>query len=162
MLLLEGRRTSSQDAHAEGRRLLRQMYENCTGEKMPAICVNSRGKPHFVGGAMYFSISHTRGHVFCALSDKPVGIDAEEMDRNISLALADKILSPGERRQYAAAEDKRVALLTFWVLKEAQVKCDGTGLRGYPNHTDFSLHDARVQMQDGCILAVIEEDNHAF
>lgn len=158
MLLLEGRRTSGQDAHAEGRRLLRQMYEECAGEKMPAISVNGWGKPHFVGGAMYFSITHTRGHVFCALSDKPVGIDAEELDRNISLALADKILSPPERRQYAAAADKRVALLTFWVLKEAQAKCDGTGLRGYPNRTDFSLDDPRVQMRDGCILAVMEED----
>lgn len=162
MLLLEGRRISAQEAHAEGRRLLRQMYESCTGEKMPAISVNSRGKPHFVGGALYFSITHTRGHVFCALSDKPVGIDAEEMDRNISLALADKILSPGERRQYAAAADKRLALLTFWVLKEAQVKCEGTGLRGYPVHTDFSLDDPRVQTRDGCILAVIEEETHAF
>ena len=162
MLLLEGRRISAQEAHAEGRRLLRQMYESCTGEKMPAISVNSRGKPHFVGGALYFSITHTRGHVFCALSDKPVGIDAEEMDRNISLALADKILSPGERRQNAAAADKRLALLTFWVLKEAQVKCEGTGLRGYPVHTDFSLDDPRVQTRDGCILAVIEEETHAF
>ena len=162
MLLLEGRRISAQEAHAEGRRLLRQMYESCTGEKMPAISVNSRGKPHFVGGALYFSITHTRGHVFCALSDKPVGIDAEEMDRNISLALADKILSPGERRQYAAAADKRLALLTFWVLKEAQVKCEGTGLRGYPVHTDFSLDDPRVQTRDGCILAVIEEETHVF
>lgn len=138
MLLLEGCRTSAQDAHAEGRRLLRQMYEEFTGEKMPTICVNSRGKPHFVGGALYFSITHTRGHVFCALCDKPVGIDAEELDRNISLALSDKILSPAERKQYAAAADKRVALLTFWVLKEAQLKCDGTGLMGYPNHTNFS------------------------
>lgn len=162
MLLLEGRRISAQEAHAEGRRLLRQMYESYTGEKMPAISVNSRGKPHFVGGALYFSITHTRGHVFCALSDKPVGIDAEEMDRNISLALADKILSPGERRQYAAAADKRLALLTFWVLKEAQVKCEGTGLRGYPVHTDFSLDDPRVQTRDGCMLAVIEEETHAF
>lgn len=162
MLLLEGRRISAQEAHAEGRRLLRQMYESCTGEKMPAISVNSLGKPHFVGGALYFSITHTRGHVFCALSDKPVGIDAEEMDRNISLALADKILSPGERRQYAAAADKRLALLTFWVLKEAQVKCEGTGLRGYPVHTDFSLDDPRVQTRDGCILAVVEEEAHAF
>lgn len=161
MLRLEGRRIAAQEGHAEGRRLLRSMYEELTGKKMPAISVNSRGKPHFVGGELYFSITHTRGHVFCALSDCPIGIDAEELDRKISPELAGKILSKGEMLRYTAAADKRVALLTFWVLKEAQVKCDGTGLTGYPNHTDFSLDDPRVFTKDGCILAVIEEDHHA-
>ena len=161
MLRLEGRRIAAEEGHAEGRRLLRSMYEEHTGRKMPAISVNSRGKPHFVGGDLYFSITHTRGHVFCALSDKPVGIDAEELDRRISLELAGKILSGREMAQYTAAADKRLALLTFWVLKEASVKCDGTGLTGYPNHTDFSLDDPRVFTRDGCILAIIEEETHA-
>ena len=48
------------------------------------------------------------------------------------------------------------ALLTFWVLKEAQVKRTGEGLRGYPNKTDFSLDDPRVTEMDGCLVAVIE------
>ena len=51
---------------------------------------------------------------------------------------------------------KRRALLTFWVLKEAQVKRTGDGLRGYPNGTDFSLNDPRVTEMDGCLVAVIE------
>ncbi len=162
MLVLEGCRTSREEGHAEGRRLLRRLYETHTGKPMPAVSVNSRGKPHFVGGDLYFSITHTRGHVFCALSDKPIGIDAEELDRNINLNLASKILSPGEMAQYLAAEDRRLALLTFWVLKEAHVKCLGTGLTGYPNNTDFSLEDSRVFQRDGCILAVIEENENAF
>lgn len=162
MLCLEGCRIGADEGHAEGRRLLRRLYEAHTGKSMPAISVDSRGKPHFVGGELYFSITHTRGHVFCALSDKPIGIDAEELDRNINLNLAAKILSAGELSQYLAAEDPRVALLTFWVLKEAQLKCRGTGLTGYPNDTDFSLDDPRVFTKDGCILAVVEEDSHAF
>ena len=72
------------------------------------------------------------------------------------LALAEKILSPGERVQFDAAPDKRRALLTFWVLKEARVKRTGEGLRGYPNKTDFSLDDPRVTEMDGCLVAVIE------
>ncbi|MEI3093229.1 MAG: hypothetical protein V8T48_04715 [Oscillospiraceae bacterium] len=47
-------------------------------------------------------------------------------------------------------------MLTFWVLKEAQVKRTGDGLRGYPNKTDFSLDDPRVTEMDGCLVAVIE------
>ena len=40
-----------------------------------------------------------------ALSDRPVGIDAEELDRDIDPRLADKILSPTERLRYEAQPD---------------------------------------------------------
>ena len=150
--LLEG--ASGYDA---GRRLLTQMYREMTGNEIPEILIADRGKPYFADGSLHFSISHTKRRVFCVISDKPVGIDAEELDRDISPRLADKILSPGERAQFDAAADKRLALLTFWVLKEAAVKRSGEGLRGYPNHTDFSLDDPRVCTMDGCLVAVIEE-----
>ena len=143
--------------HKVGRELLAALYRAETGEDLPEIRVADRGKPYFATGKWHFSISHTPRHAFCALSERPVGIDAEESDRDISLRLADKILSPGERAQFDAAADKRLALLTFWVLKEAAVKCSGEGLRGYPNHTDFSLDDPRVCTMDGCLVAVIEE-----
>ena len=61
-----------------------------------------------------------------------------------------------EKAQFDAASDKRKALLTFWVLKEAAAKRSGEGLRGYPNHTHFSLDDPRVTQIDGCIVAVLE------
>jgi phosphopantetheinyl transferase len=105
---------------------------------------------------LHFSISHTKRRVFCALSEKPVGIDAEEMDRRVSLRLADQILSPGERALYDAAEDKRAALLRLWVLKEASVKLSGEGLRGFPNTTNFSPDDPRITEVNGCYLAVME------
>ena len=69
--------------HEAGRRLLVQMYRQETGHAPPDIVLLPRGKPHFVGDPLYFSISHTPRHVFCALSDRPIGIDAEELDRPI-------------------------------------------------------------------------------
>ena len=142
--------------HEAGRELLRQLYMEHFGGKMPAIAVTQRGKPYFIGSQVHFSISHTRSHVFCALSDVPVGIDAEEADRNIDQRLAEKILSPMEKEQYDQAVDKRLALLTFWVLKEAAAKCSGEGLKGYPNKTEFSLDDPRVTIQHSCLVAVME------
>ena len=143
--------------HEAGRELLTSLYRKETGEKLPEIRISDRGKPYFASGKWHFSISHTPRHAFCALSERPVGIDAEELDRDINLRLADKILSPGEKARFDAAADKRLALLTFWVLKEAAAKLSGEGLRGYPNHTDFSLDDPRVCTMDGCLVAVIEE-----
>lgn len=148
----------SEDGHIAGRKLLREMYESRFGQPMPEILITDRGKPYFAGSNVHFSISHTDKTVFCVLSDCPVGIDAEELDRHMNLRLADKILSPTEKAQFDEAADKHQALLTFWVLKEAGVKCSGTGLTGYPNKTNYSLNDPRAQIIGSCIVAVITED----
>lgn len=142
--------------HEAGRQLLAGAYAREVGGELPKICLGNRGKPYFEGSPWHFSLSHTRGHAFCALSRTPVGIDAEELDRDIDLRLADKILSPGEKERFDAAADPRLALLTFWVLKEAAAKLTGEGLRGYPDHTDFDLNDPRVSVIDGCLVAVME------
>lgn len=149
---LEGR-----SGHEAGRELLARLYRDATGEDLPEIAVTDRGKPYFPDSPWHFSISHTPNHAFCALAAHPIGIDAEEQDRKLNLRLAEKILSPTEKAQFDAADDPRTALLTFWVLKEAAAKLSGEGLRGYPNHTAFSLDDPRVSHVAGCILAVFEE-----
>ena len=144
------------EGHEAGRALLAQMYRQHRGFDMPEIVLEERGKPRFVEDPIHFSITHTRHHVFCAISDRPIGIDAEELDRTIDLRLAGKVLSPMEKAQFDAAADKRLALLTFWVLKEAAGKCTGEGLQLWPSHTDFSLNDSRVRELDGCLVAVVE------
>ena len=153
--ILRYARLEGRTGHEAGRALLRAMYEEAVGEDMPEIAIADRGKPYFPGSPWQFSISHTSGHVFCALSQSPVGIDAEEADRKVNLKLSRRALSPGELAQWEQAPDQKKALLTFWVLKEARVKCSGEGLRGFPNNTDFRLDDPRVQEIDGCLVAVI-------
>ena len=148
---------SDRSGHEAGRSLLETLYREETGQPLPSIAVTERGKPYFPDSDLHFSISHTNKHAFCVLSDRNVGLDAEEADRNINLKLAEKILSPGEAEQFRKAEDPRRALLTFWVLKEAAAKRSGEGLRGYPRDTDFSLDDPRVTEVDGCLVAILTD-----
>lgn len=143
--------------HESGRQLLGKLYREETGEDLPPILKTERGKPYFVDSTYYFSISHTRRHAFCVLAKENIAIDAEEADRPIDLRLAEKVLSPSEKAQFDASEDKRRALLTFWVLKEAAVKLSGEGLRGYPNQTAFSLEDPRVREIGGCLVAIMSD-----
>lgn len=146
-----------QTGHEAGRQLLKQLYREETGENLPPVQKTERGKPIFKDSPYHFSITHTPKHAFCVLAKENIAMDAEELDRKIDLRLAEKVLSPSEKAQYDAAADKRKALLTFWVLKEASVKLTGEGLRGYPNHTHFSLDDPRVQQIDGCLMAILTE-----
>lgn len=147
------RRLDGRSGHEVGRELLAEGYREMTGKDCPPIRTGERGKPYFEDSPLYFSISHTKNHAFCILSDRPVGIDAEELDRRINPKLAEKILSPAEKARYDGEPE---TLLRLWVLKEASVKLTGEGLRGYPNHTDFDPGDPRIQIIDGCLVAVLE------
>lgn len=149
------RKLDGLSGHEAAWQLLEELYRQETGEALPAVDRTERGKPYFREGNYHFSISHTKKHAFCVLARENVAIDAEELDRDVNLRLAEKILSSGEWEQFAAAEDKKRALLTFWVLKEAATKLSGDGLRGYPNRTDFSLQDPRVREMEGCLVALM-------
>ena len=146
-------RLNGESGHRAGLSLLQTLY----GRPLPKMERTKLGKPYFADCPLHFSIAHTKRHAFCVLSERPVGIDAEEMDREIDPKLAEKILSPMEMEQFRKADDPRLALLKFWVLKEAAGKCTGEGLQLWPNHTAFSLDDPRLQEIDGCLVAIIEK-----
>ena len=150
-------RLNGRNGHAVGRELLTQLC----GGNIPEIAHAPQGKPYFVGSDLHFSISHTKHHAFCCLSESNVGLDAEEADRRISHALADKILSTSERQKYDAAADPNAALLRLWVLKEAYAKLTGRGLGDYLYETDFDPDDPRILIIDGCFVAVLEEKENA-
>lgn len=148
--------------HEAGRQLLARLYAEQTGQSLPTIVHNPWGKPYFENSPWYFSISHTKNHVFCVLAQENVAIDAEELQRKFSPKLPNRVLSDMELAQYTASKDKNRTFLTFWVLKEAAGKLDGRGLQGIPNHTAFTLPDARVQEIDGCLVAVMTGEEHAI
>ena len=141
--------------HEMGRRLLAELHQTYVGGEMPEIVIAPKGKPYFADGRWHFSISHTKRHAFCILSDTPVGIDAEEMDRKVAPHIQQKILSPSEWAQVSKASVPDIAFLHIWVLKEATAKASGEGIRIHPSQTDFSLEDPRVRQIDGCLVAVV-------
>ncbi len=128
---------------------------------LPEIYRTPRGKPYFSEDSRHFSISHTSRHAFCCIDAGNIGMDAEECDRPIPLSLARRILSPGERQRFVTAENPHEALLRFWVLKEALAKLTGRGWGDWLKCTDFSPNDPRIQVIDGCFVAVLKENDHA-
>lgn len=89
------------------------------------------GKP-FVKGAedFHFSVSHT-GRTSVFISDgMPIGVDAEEADRDVSdfEGMAERSFSEAELAALEESSDKRQEFLRIWTHKEALVKMKGTGL----------------------------------
>ena len=151
-------RLDGKDGHDAAYALLEQLV----GTPLPPIRRTELGKPYFADGGPHFSISHATNHAFCCVSERKIGIDAEEIGRRVDLRLADKFLSPYEKTLFDAAVDKQDCLLRLWVLKESYAKLTGRGIGNYLKSTDFSPDDPRIQIIDGCYVAVLEGENHAF
>jgi len=86
---------------------------------------NENGKPYAKGLNIHFSLSHSGDLVFLALSDGPVGIDAEKM-RDVNLDIANRMFTEGEK-DYVFKEEEKVKERFFeiWTKKEAYVKMLG-------------------------------------
>ena len=61
-------------------------------------------------------------------------------------------------KYFSQTTDPRDCLLRFWVLKEAYAKLTGRGWGSYLQDTCFSPDDPRIQVIDGCYVAILEEN----
>ncbi len=122
-----GRSESRKLAHA----LLREAHTLLCGGPMPALSRTELGKPFFPDGRFHFSLSHTRTLAACAVSDLPVGVDAETL-RPLRPRLASVVLTREEEDWLASRPNFDEALLTLWTCKEALVKRSGEGLQFRP------------------------------
>lgn len=110
------------------RHLFRYMLsQNGWEEAMLSLSKYADGKPFFElkGMKAFVSFSHTKTHVFCAISEQTdIGLDAELCERNISDKLVERITSEEERDVCSALKP-----VQLWTIKESAVKFLGTGLR---------------------------------
>jgi phosphopantetheinyl transferase len=150
-------RLDGQEGHAAAYGLLAKV----AGTPLPEIRRTPQGKPYFPEGKLRFSISHTRNHAFCCVSERNVGVDAEEIGRVIDPRLADRLLSPSEKACFDDAPDKQDCLLRLWVLKESYAKLTGRGFGNYLKNTHFTPDDPAIREVDGCYVAVLEDEQPA-
>ena len=111
--------------------LLERAHGEICGGMMPEIERTETGKPFFPDGRFCFSLSHTRSIVAVAVSDRPVGVDAETI-RSVRQGVAERCMGPEELAWIANQAEENEALLTLWTCKEAMVKRSGQGLQFRP------------------------------
>lgn len=137
-----------------------------TPYKGTKILYHSNGRPYLVCNNKYISISHTRKYVAIAVSDTPVGIDMEDVERN-ALAIAKSFLQQQEIDSLSVESNPEKEALFLWCVKEAAFKLASEkavvlkeirvakSYCGYNAvYPDDSVAKSYVQILDGLVLAV--------
>ncbi len=85
------------------------------------------GKPFAVGLDVHFNISHSGNMVVCAVNDKPVGIDIEQI-RDYKSDVAKRVCSETELNLILQSDNPADEFTRIWTAKEAYTKYLGIGL----------------------------------
>ncbi len=94
------------------------------------------GKPYAENINLHFSLAHSSNLVICAVSDSPIGVDAEKI-RHVNTDIARKYFTQKERGYVLENKSKAISrFFEVWTRKEAYVKMLGTGI------TDFLTFDS--------------------
>ena len=129
-----------------GDALAREMLGRMLGVEPQNVMftVNENGKP-LTDGA-FFSVSHSGALVACAVSDREVGLDLEQI-RPVPKRLGQTL-----QEQWETAED----FWHLWTRREAALKCRGDALGAWKHAPDDELLCVPYPAPEGYVAAVSE------
>jgi 4'-phosphopantetheinyl transferase len=127
--------------------LLKEGLRREYGITLPvALSYSAAGKPFLRDyPAIHFNLSHCRRAVACAIADRPVGIDVEELQPleltpppGVELefkpgSLVDVWCSPAEKSAILASPNPSATFTAIWTSKEAYLKAHGLPLPASPS-----------------------------
>ncbi|MCQ2551129.1 MAG: 4'-phosphopantetheinyl transferase superfamily protein [Clostridia bacterium] len=108
-------------------------------------------KPRFKDLSLFFNISHSKGKVMVAFSDKEIGSDIEVIEKE-DLKVAKRFFCEEE---YEVIKEDPSYFFRFWTLKESYIKFTGEGLRLPLNSFKIQFKDDKPYM-DGVFLKELD------
>ena len=123
------------------------------------VFIGEHGKPMVDG--LEFSLSHSGDLVICAVSDKPVGCDVEEI-RKAPKGVAERYFSDSEQEylDQFSGEEYDKAFFRIWTLKESYVKMTGEGMGVPMEEYEVIVDDCARVIRDGgvqgCYVSEVE------
>ena len=119
----------------------------------PIFEYNEHGKPSIVGHPeIFFNLSHCKEAAICAISDRPIGVDVESV-RSFNESLVRYTMNDDEIQRIEAAENRAVAFIQLWTMKEATLKLIGTGI---------SKDMKQVLCQEGFFIETFTDHHNRF
>ena len=105
---------------------------------------------------IHFNLSHCREAAICVIAQQPVGIDIESI-REYKDSLARYTMNDEELQRIASAERPDVEFTRLWTLKEAVLKCRGTGINNDIKNvlTGWENMETTVNLERGYVYSVV-------
>ena len=127
------------------------------------ILKDERGKPYIDGHSdMFISLSHCKGVVMCAFSDKDIGVDVEMCVKRRK-SVESRVFTDFEISLLENSDDEDKAFFTLWTLKESYLKAIGTGFSDNAKNIEFlSLKNPIESNNKNYSFTVGERDNFVF
>lgn len=86
------------------------------------------GKPYLNITGVHFNLSHSNNLLVCAVSQIPIGVDIEYINKNIDLRRSSRFFSKIEKQYIYNSSDKFSVFFLLWTIKESYLKLKGSGL----------------------------------
>ena len=91
------------------------------------LAIDENEKPYIEGNPLYISVSHSGNWAVCAIADKPIGVDVEEI-RGVQEKFVVRTCSEGERAYIRYGDAGYLSRFwECWTAKEALFKLTGKG-----------------------------------
>ncbi len=122
----------------------------------PAIVYTDKGKPYLPDHPdIHFNISHCPRGCVCAVSDKPVGVDIQDI-RPFSQDIANRCCSAEELLLLKQSADPTVYFTRMWAMKESYLKMTGEGIaQSLPTIDTTGAYSAiHTTYTNNCYIAV--------
>jgi 4'-phosphopantetheinyl transferase len=106
------------------------------------------GKPYLIDYPhIHFSISHSKFAVACAVYDKHIGVDIENI-RNFSTNVTKRVCTKEEQTLIDNSENKEDTFFRMWTFKESYVKLTGDGLSYGLKNVSFDPYNKETNITD--------------
>lgn len=123
------------------------------------------GKPYLQDYPFYFNLSHSGEYVFCAISDREVGVDIQQFRQVDEVRLTRRFFSEEEQKALERCfnrEEQRKLFYRLWTRKEAYGKLTGEGIvasmgRSVLPADELSVSNMALPTQQWADNSMIEE-----
>ena len=148
---------TDKSAYPDSQTAVKHVLSEYFNLKSAAMERNEHGKSFLVNGkelSLFFSVSHTKNKLFIAFSDENVGIDAEDLSRQIDYLPILKRFLPEEREEILSPAH----FLRHWIAKESAIKWLGGSIA----HDLHKLHFVENRLYYGEIELPANLVFHSF
>lgn len=112
---------------------IREVLQKKWGVDCSSLERNENGKPYFKNDSLFFNVTNTTDFSALAISEKEIGVDAENLKKNLNIERFKRILSEREKEEITNVE----CFLKNWTAKESYVKKHGFSLSFYLKRLEF-------------------------